>query len=98
MRRDRYRTVRSNQRGVRSQRASHVGVPMSSSGAAMIENDGVLHHVHREEVALAEVVDRPVGGDPQREQTRREVATWKRVTTGVPVGARRGPSRAIAHA
>ena len=32
----------------------------------------VLHHVHREQVALGDVVDRPVGGDPQREQPGRE--------------------------
>ena len=35
--RDRYRTVASSQRGDSSQRASQVGVPISISGAAIIE-------------------------------------------------------------
>ena len=75
----------SSHGGDSSQRAIQVGVPISSSGAAMIEYVRCCTMCTREQVALAEVVDRPVGGDEDREQPGREATrSGSRVTTGVP--------------
>ena len=40
--------------------------PISNNGAAMIAYARVLHHVYPVEVVLGEIVDRPIGRDPDR--------------------------------
>ena len=90
--------MRSSQRGESSQRASHVGVPMSSSGAAMIAYvvcctmcTQKKYRSPRSWIGQSEAIH--IASSPPE-----NVAIWKRVTTGEPVGASRGPSRVTASA
>ena len=51
----------------------------------------MLHHVHQVQVLLPDVVHRPVGRGPQRNDPEGEPALLARVTAGVPAGTTFGP-------
>src|SRR5438477_768905 len=93
IKRDRLRTVRSNHRGDRIQRASHAGVPISSSGAAM------MAYVVCCTMCTQKKYRSPrswIGQSDATHNARRpaeKVEIWKRVTMAEPVGASRGPNR-----
>ena len=79
---------RNSHRGDRSHRASQPGRPEQQQRRGDHREHQVLHHVDAVEVALGEVVDRPVGREQHRERRRApKQVTWKRVATGAPGGS-----------